>query len=390
MFWKSKGQRIKYKSVQVSSKALFGKSQLDKTLEKYVNAGWEMVNKTELFGKPNHFILHFQYTMSPEEIAAEDKRNLYRNIAIGVLGLSVFLCVLISSVQQRQAREAEGTRNALLPTLVQFPTSTDTAIPSDTPTNTASPVPSDTATASPSPSSTPTHTPLATASATSSNTPAFTPSATITNTVTSAFTNTPRSLPTATITNTSLPVQTNPIPTSSTGRELIGQEIALFTVLIEVFDPPVRYRALVDVNSHACASACRIVGEFTAGQEIAVTGLVCNPSSGSIWYRVYDEGGWFGVGAGDAFISQTALRVDRTMESVDGIDYAARYSCSAPASRPAPTARPSGGNGSGGGSGGFTNAPGNCATAVASGMTAEQAAAAGLDRDGDGVACYGD
>lgn len=34
--------------------------------------------------------------------------------------------------------------------------------------------------------------------------------------------------------------------------------------------------------------------------------------------------------------------------------------------------------------------PRNCSTAVAMGLSAEQAAAAGLDRDGDGVACYGD
>jgi hypothetical protein len=34
--------------------------------------------------------------------------------------------------------------------------------------------------------------------------------------------------------------------------------------------------------------------------------------------------------------------------------------------------------------------PGNCSTAVAMGLDARQAAAAGLDRDGDGVACYGD
>lgn len=36
------------------------------------------------------------------------------------------------------------------------------------------------------------------------------------------------------------------------------------------------------------------------------------------------------------------------------------------------------------------NRPSNCDEARAMGMTAEQAADAGLDRDGDGVACYGD
>jgi hypothetical protein len=57
---------------------------------------------------------------------------------------------------------------------------------------------------------------------------------------------------------------------------------------------------------------------------------------------------------------------------------------------PQPTSAPVTNGGSGTGST-TSQRPGNCSTAVAMGLSAQQAAQwSHLDRDGDGVACYGD
>jgi hypothetical protein len=88
-------------------------------------------------------------------------------------------------------------------------------------------------------------------------------------------------------------------------------------------------------------------------------------------------------------------------ETADGYVHSSTVGNSRPAanSAPAPTAAPVTNNTSGGGSssnsggsgGDASRRPANCAEAVAWGYTAQQAAQwSHLDRDGDGVACYGD
>lgn len=58
--------------------------------------------------------------------------------------------------------------------------------------------------------------------------------------------------------------------------------------------------------------------------------------------------------------------------------------------RPLPTQRPQVNTSTGGAANTTSQRPGNCPTAVAMGLTAREAAQFGLDRDNDGVACYGD
>jgi hypothetical protein len=117
-----------------------------------------------------------------------------------------------------------------LPTLVEFPTSTDTPPPtatyteSATPTETTSATLTNTATPSETLTATVTDIPTFTSNATSSTTPTFTPSATITDTSTAAITNTAR----ATVT-----VQPSPIRTQS-ASDILGARIAAIDGVREI------------------------------------------------------------------------------------------------------------------------------------------------------------
>lgn len=108
------------------------------------------------------------------------------------------------------------------------------------------------------------------------------------------------------------------------------------------------------------------VGRLATGAAITVTGM-----SGG-WYRISFNGdeGWV---SGEL------------------------TSASAPIAAPLPAVQPAAvGSGGGGGSsqgpaaGTEGACPRNCTEAVAMGVSAQRAAECGLDRDGDGVACYGD
>jgi hypothetical protein len=104
--------RIKSKTVTVSSKALFGKTQMDKALEKYQNEGLKLVSQSPS-DKKNKQILRFEYEMSDEEVAAENRRN--RNYSIGCLGFVLIMCSLsYFTNQQEQRRESvAATQNAI-------------------------------------------------------------------------------------------------------------------------------------------------------------------------------------------------------------------------------------------------------------------------------------
>lgn len=178
MFEKNKTPRIKSKTVVVSTTALFGKSAYDKAIEKYTNSGWELVEETQAIGKPDSFILRFQYVMSPVEIAAEDRRKLYRNIALSLL---VFACggiMWFNTAQVRQQRAFAATETAVARSTEVLLLATEHAIATQTathwtatPTYTPSQTPTITPTASPTDTATITNTPEPTETERPSRTP---------------------------------------------------------------------------------------------------------------------------------------------------------------------------------------------------------------------------
>jgi hypothetical protein len=179
-------------------------------------------------------------------------------------------------------------------------------------------------------------TPSVTPSPTITHTPSITPSATVT--PTASTTNTPAPLP------TSRPSATAQPPTAAPAQ----------TYYVTGEYARIRNCSTTD---------CEQVNLISNGQTVQVVGEVQGEfaNGSSLWYLLAD-----GNYVHSSTVSDTApvqAQSNNTSSS---------------------------GTGSGGGSGGFTNAPGNCATAVAAGLTAQQAAQAGLDRDNDGVACYGD
>lgn len=166
MFKKKNQPRIKSKTIEVKSKALIGKSQMDKTIEKYTNEGWQLVKQTKVRNK-DRYTLQFQYEMSPEEAAKENRNKLIRN---GIVGFLIFACCGISYFQgqaAQQEREIEAATNQVItqtqsvyatqtatrwtstPTLTPTLTATITFTPSITPSSTITPTPRPTDTDSP-------------------------------------------------------------------------------------------------------------------------------------------------------------------------------------------------------------------------------------------------
>jgi excalibur calcium-binding domain-containing protein len=56
---KQNNSRIKSKTVEVKSKALFGKSEMDKAIEKYTKDGWTLASQ-EKINESNRYLLHFE------------------------------------------------------------------------------------------------------------------------------------------------------------------------------------------------------------------------------------------------------------------------------------------------------------------------------------------
>jgi hypothetical protein len=174
MFEKNKTPRVKFKILLVSTSSLFGKSAYEKAIEKYSNAGWQLVEESVAIGKPGSFILRFEYHMSPAEIAAEDRRILYRNLGFGLL---VFACagiIWFNSAQIRQQKALEATETSIARSTEVIVLASEYAIasqtathwtaspsytPSQTPANTATPSPTSTATITDTPEPTDTERP---------------------------------------------------------------------------------------------------------------------------------------------------------------------------------------------------------------------------------------
>ena len=187
---------------------------------------------------------------------------------------------------------SSNTQDLALPTLIDFPTETATEPATDIP-----------------PSDTPTST------------------STVTETISPTSTNTITSVPSETFTPT---VTVTPIPTISptSERDLIGEEVALFTILIEVFDPPLLYEVVVDeIYSKACVNgACNLSTRYRAGDVIEVLGLACpiGNSNSRPYYRIYEEKFF---GSDYAYVSPTSITSDTTVIYIDGDDPALNYSC---------------------------------------------------------------
>jgi hypothetical protein len=87
---KKKKSNIRVKSVEVSSASFWGKSELDKALEKYQNEGWTLVNQQHIKGK--RYLLTFEYEPDAKEVAEEKKKESKRGMGCLVL---LFLCAVI-------------------------------------------------------------------------------------------------------------------------------------------------------------------------------------------------------------------------------------------------------------------------------------------------------
>jgi hypothetical protein len=167
-----KNPRLKVKTIEVSARSLFGRpSEMDKTIEKWINQGWELKGKRKVRAK-ERYILNFEYSMSDEEFAAEKKRQ--RNRGLGCAAL-IGIVAIISSINasQKAAQEAptrtyeaiiEGTRVAQVNATQRQQSIFDTATATLwTATFTASPTFTATITDTPTATHTASNTPLVTA-----------------------------------------------------------------------------------------------------------------------------------------------------------------------------------------------------------------------------------
>lgn len=268
---------------------------------------------------------------------------------------------------------AELPTVAVIPTLTPSLTPTETLTPTSTttptPTNTVAP-PTPTATATPIPPTlTPTQTPDIVASSVPITQAAQTREARNTRAANNVF-----------LQQTAAAI----LQTQNAGNP---EAAAPTTPAIRAIDQttlfvqsPARIRACARLDNEACPTLAEVV----AGTAVTATGEL----TGDV-FRESDQWYQLDYGGREAYIHGSlvgqnlptpAPETDTTVSSTLA---------------PAPTSTPSGTNrlgGDGGGTigGNSQSCPSNCTEAVDRGFSAEQAAACGLDRDGDGLACYGD
>jgi len=255
---------------------------------------------------------------------------------VAFMGASLIVCSVVVAVGQliglvpdySATQTAEARQTAAILAL------TPSATPQPTATQTTTPTP--TSTHTPSPTMTPTHTLTPSATFTPSNTPTITPTFTASRTPTSTLTRTVTATPPAVT------------PMSRT-----------------------TFYAISAANLRSCprtTTACAPVDRLSVGDTITVSGSIQ------------------GETVGGSFVWYVTERAGRTLYIHSSV-----VSKTRPASGGTSPSTGSGGQPSGPvvGPTQFT-CPRNCTEAVNMGLTAQQAAACGLDRDGDGVACYGD
>lgn len=218
----------------------------------------------------------------------------------------------------------------------------------------------------------------------------LTPSDTPTETPTLTQTNTPSATPSAT--NTSTATLTQPpslTPTASDTPTLIPGAVSA-----PVYDLRQTMFAASAANVRTCPALtpqCNAGRSLTYGQAVTRVGVI----SGEAWNGETD---WFIVEIDDieGFVHSDLLATTRPATAVPPpAASSSGSSVSIPDPAPQqpvnpPTAQSNGWNGPAEGAATFS-CPGNCTEAREMGLTAEQAASCGryLDRDGDGLACYG-
>lgn len=143
---------------------------------------------------------------------------------------------------------------------------------------------------------------------------------------------------------------------------------------------PSTYYASGGINLRDCPrTTCNIVDRLSAGESVIITGVINGESvnaGNAIWFKV-DSSDEVYVYSG--LVSKTPPVVSSGSGSSNNANSGSSDSTAPVATAPATSAAP------------VASRPGNCATAVAMGLSAEQAAQwPHLDRDKDGVACYGD
>jgi hypothetical protein len=160
---------------------------------------------------------------------------------------------------------------------------------------------------------------------------------------------------------------TQPAPQPSNGQPAPTPTITA-TLSVQAIPPTMLY-APNATGVYACAlEGCALVGQIQAGALVVADGVIDGNAinvGNTRWYRLNLNGTAVYSYSGDLTIPPTATA--RPFATVIP-------PVSAPNVIPAPP----------------ITCPRNCTEAVLWGVTAEQAAACGLDRDGDGVACYGD
>lgn len=178
----------------------------------------------------------------------------------------------------------------------------------------------------------------------------------------------PEASPVRLTTNTPEPAPT--LPSTATRQASATQRVVQSTATeassIQVMNPS-DYTTTGAANLRSCAGTdCNAVGQLPAGAVVRVTGSMAGESvnpGNSTWYRVEYNGQEVYIYSGVVSAGVQSAPVQQQQQS-------------------APQQQQPAGN---------AGVPGNCSTAVAMGLTDVQAAQwSHLDRDGDGVACYGD
>lgn len=286
-----------------------------------------------------------QATLTPVNLGPSQTAQA-ETIATGVAGTVIAQAEAVTDTPEPTASSTTLPTETFTATASLTPTSTEPAeqqavIPATTQIPTERAIETETTTATP--TATPSHTSTATATETLTPSPSSTATATMTVSPSSTITDTP--------TRTPGPSQT-PVPVVTVMRET--------------------YYARSSANLRACPrTTCDIMGQTASGTSLDVTGVTTGEavnSGNAGWYRV----NWRGQ---EAYIYSGLV-------STSPLPTAAP----APVQQPqAPAQAPAAQQGQ------STRRPANCDEARAMGLTAEQAAQwPHLDRDRDGVACYGD
>ncbi|MBZ0302607.1 MAG: SH3 domain-containing protein [Anaerolineae bacterium] len=206
----------KIKTAEVSSQSWLGRpSEMDRTIEKWVNKGWTLTDRENI--GTSKYLLTFEYSMSEAEIAKQKKSEQRTGWGCLIIIAVLIVSGVISANQNAASKATAQTQVALLndtQAAESHATSTAKAI-SDTNATATATWWTSTPTVTPSNTSTSTNTPTATATPTNTSTPTITPTAT--DTFTPTTTETATNTPIATMTSTPMPTS---VVASVTGNNI--------------------------------------------------------------------------------------------------------------------------------------------------------------------------